>query len=393
MDGPMHSGSFVFSQIMRVVPHWEFQRLASKYDLDRQNLRFSAWDHFCAMVFAQLTYRESLRDIEICLGAQKSIRYHLGFSRSVKRTTLADANEQRDWRFFAALGERLIARTRKLYEDEPSAIDLDGPVYAMDSTMIDLSMALCPWANWTNRDAAVKMHTLLDLRTDLPAFVVVSEGNRSDQSGLDEVPIEQGGYYVLDRGYIDLRRLGRLSEGGAFFVIREHAGVRLRVVQSRQVDRSGSLRCDQTIKFTGRCSHTHWPKPMRRVGIFDSAHSKHMAFWTNHWALSALEISELYRQRWRIEIFFRWIKQNLRIRKFVGTTPNAVRVQIWTAISAYLLVAILRKQLGTERSITEMLQIISVNPFQQVPLGELLKIIDEADSQDASDNQLLLNGL
>ena len=344
------------------------------------------------MAFAQLTYRESLRDIETCLGAQESLRYHLGFSRSVKRTTLAYANEHRDWRFFAELGERLIRRARKLYEDEPSALDLDGAIYALDSTMIDLSLALCPWADWTGQDAAMKMHTLLDLRGELPAFVTITEGSRSDQSGLDDIPVEAGSYYVMDRGYIDLRRLKRVSQSGAYLVIREHAGVCWRVIESREVDRSGALRCDQTIRFTGRHSRAYWPEPMRRVGIFDQVHRKRMAFWTNQWTLPALTISELYRQRWRIEIFFRWIKQNLRIRSFYGTTPNAVRVQMWTAICTYLLVAILRKQLQTNRSITEILQIISVNVFQQVPIATLLIESTRTPRDDDCSNQLNLNG-
>jgi hypothetical protein len=387
----MHSGQYVFSQVMAVMRHWEFQRVARKHGADSGRLGFSAWDHFCAMAFAQLTYRESLRDIETCLGSQESLCYHLGLSRSVKRITLAYANEHRDWRFFAALGQRLIRRARGLYQDEPSGVDLDGASYALDSTMIDLSMALCPWANWTGRDAAVKMHTVLDLRAELPVFVTISPGDRSDQSALDEVPFEPGSYYVMDRGYIDLSRLHRLGRGGAYFVIREHAGVCLRVAQSRAVDRSGPLRCDQIIRFTGRYSRTHWPEPMRRIGIFDSVHRRHMAFWTNHWSLPALTISELYRQRWRIEIFFRWIKQNLRIRKFYGTTPNAVRVQIWSAINTYLLVAILRKELKLTRPITEILQILSVNVFQQIPVATILAKQLQKEEDGSSPNQLILN--
>jgi hypothetical protein len=388
----MHLGKFVFSQVMEVMPHWEFQRVARRHGLDRHKFRFSAWDHFCAMAFAQLTYRESLRDIETCLGTQDSLRYHLGFSCSVKRTTLAHANEHRDWRFFADLAERLIQRARKLYENEPLALDLEGATYALDSTMIDLSLALCPWADWTGRDAAVKMHTAIDLRGDLPAFITISEGNCSDQSALDDIPLQAGSYYVMDRGYIDLRRLQRFAAAGAYFVIREHAGVRLRVVSSRTVDRSTALRCDQTIRFVGRYSKEHWSQPMRRVGIFDPVHRRRMAFWTNQWALPAVTISELYRLRWRIEIFFRWIKQNLRLRSFYGTTSNAVRVQIWTAISTYLLVAILRKQLQTDRSITEILQIISVNAFQQTPLQELLANYAEKQPSISPCNQLYLNG-
>lgn len=388
----MPIGKFVFSQVMEVMRPWEFQRVARKHGVDSSKFGFSAWDHFCAMAFAQLTYRESLRDIETCLGSQPSLVYHLGFSRSVKRTTLAYANEHRDWRFFADLGERLIRRARALYQDEPSSLDLDGSVYALDSTMIDLSLALCPWADWTTRDAAVKMHTLLDLRGPLPSVVMISRGEQSDMSWLDDLPIEAGSYYVMDRGYIDLFRLQRFSQSGAFFVIRDRPGFCLRVTESRPVEPNGPLRCDQTIRFTGRYSKVHWPDRLRRVGIYDAVHHRRMAFWTNQWSLPALTISELYRHRWRIEIFFRWIKQNLRIRRFYGTTPNAIRIQLWTAISTYLLVAILRKELHSSRSLTQILQLISVHPFQKVPLQELLTESEKIQDTPPTHNQLHFNG-
>lgn len=388
----MHSGQFVFSQILARIPHWEFQRVARVHGLDSTKLKFTAWEHFAALVFAQLTFRDSLRDIEACLSAQRSIAYHLGFRRPVRRSTLADANEQRDWRFFADLTQRLMRRARLLYRDEPTALDLAADIYAIDATMIDLSLALCPWANWTGTDAAVKMHTMLDLRGPLPSFVTITRGGQNEMSWLDEVPLEAGSYYVMDRGYLDLRRLQRFDRAGAFFVIRERPDISFYVAESRPVDRTSTLRCDQTIRFNGQASRRTWPMPMRRVSIYDAEHHRRMAFWTNQWALSAWLIAELYRQRWQIELFFRWIKQNLRIRSFFGTTPNAVRVQLWSAIATYLAVAITRKQLGINRSLTSVLQIVSVNGFQKVPLQELLVENDTSSASLDIHNQLNLNG-
>jgi hypothetical protein len=388
----MHSGQFVFSQVLERVPHWEFQRIARRYNLDTPKLSFTAWEHFAAMAFAQLTFRESLRDIEACLGAQRSLAYHLGFRRPVRRSTLAYANEHRDWRFFAELGQRLMQKARQLYRDEPTALECEADIYALDATMIDLSLALCPWANWTGTDAAVKMHTLLDLRGPLPSFITITRGEQNEMAWLDEIPIEAGSYYVMDRGYLDLRRLQRFTREGAFFVIRERPDLSYYVAESRSVDRSTTLRCDQTIRFNGEDSRRSWPDRMRRVGIYDIKRARRMAFWTNQWTLPAATISELYRQRWQIEIFFRWIKQNLRIRNFYGTTPNAVRVQLWTAIGTYLAVAIARKQLGISRSLTTVLQIVSVNAFQKTPLAELLAENDTSASGFDTPNQLTLNG-
>lgn len=388
----MHSGQFVFSQVMERVPHWEFQRVARRHGVDSPKFSFTAWEHLSAMVFAQLTFRESLRDIEACLSSQRSLAYHLGFRRAVRRSTLAYANEHRDWRFFAEIGQRLMQRARTLYRDEPIAVDLDGDLYALDATMIDLSLALCPWANWTGTNAALKMHTLLDLRGPLPSFVTITRGGQNEMAWLDEIPLEAGSYYVMDRGYLDLRRLQRFTREGAFFVIRERPDLSFYVAQSRPVDRTTALRCDQTIRFNGADSRRSWPDCMRRVGIFDAEHSRRMAFWTNQWTLPAATISELYRQRWQIEIFFRWIKQNLRIRSFYGTTPNAVRVQLWTAICTYLAVAITRKQLGLTRPLSAVLQILSVNAFQKVPIVELFAELDTSEPNPTTSNQLTLNG-
>lgn len=387
----MHSGQFVFSQILARVPHWEFQRVASIHGLDSAKLKFTAWEHFAALAFAQLTGRESLRDIEACLSAQRSIAYHLGFRRPVRRSTLADANEHRDWRFFADVAQRLMRRARRLYRDEPRALEIGADIYALDATMIDLSLALCPWANWTGTDAAVKMHTLLDLRGPLPSFITISSGGKNEMASLDEVPLEAGSYYVMDRGYLDLQRLQRFDRAGAFFVIRERTDLRFYVAESRPVDRSTTLRCDQTIRFNGEASRRTWPAPMRRVSIYDAERHRRMAFWTNQWTLSALIISQLYRQRWQIELYFRWIKQNLRIRSFFGTTPNAVRVQLWSAIATYLAVAIARKELGIQQSLTTVLQILSVNAFKKVPLCELFTENDTSAETTPPYNQLIFN--
>lgn len=367
----MHVGRTVFSQIVEVVPHWLFQRLAQRHEQASGRLKFKAWEHFLALGFAQLTFRDSLRDIEACLGAQPRLAYHLGFRSRVARSTLADANEQRDWRLFAALAHWLMPQARALYADEPHALELDAPVYALDSSLIDLSLALCPWANWTGTDAAVKLHTLLELRGPLPAFVAVTPAEQGDSTILDQLPVEAGSFYVMDRGYIDLPRLARLAAAGAFFVVRERDAVRYYVRQSRAVDRSGDLRSDQTIRFTGDGSRRHWPGPMRRVSVFDSEHRRRLAFWTNHWLLPAATVAELYHQRWQIELFFRWIKQNLRIRAFYGTSPNAIRVQLWSAICAYLCVAITRKRLRLPQNLTTVLQIVSVHALHKVALAEL----------------------
>jgi len=367
----MNPGKTVFAQIMEQMPHWEFRRLVQRHQLDSARLKFTPWEHLLALCFAQLTFRESLRDIEACLGAQPRLAYHLGFRSRVTRSTLSDANDQRTWRLFADLAQWLMARARQLYRDEPQTLELEANIYAFDSSLIDLSLALCPWANWTGRDAAVKLHTLLDLRGPLPAFVAVTPATINDVLLLDELPVEPGSYYVMDRGYVDFRRLHRLAEAGAFFVVRERSDVRYYVRQSRQVDRSTSLRSDQSIRFKGEHSRRYWPEPMRRVSIFDAEHHRRLAFWTNQWQLTAALIAELYRQRWQIELFFRWIKQNLRIRGFYGTSPNAVRVQLWSAICAYLAVAITRKQLGLAHSLTTVLQIVSVHALQKVPLPEL----------------------
>lgn len=378
----MNQGKTVFAQVMACVSHWEFRRIVAEHDRVMRTRRVSAWDHFLAMSFAQLTFRESLRDIEACLGAQPSLCYHLGFRSRVTRSTLARVNEQRPWQLFAAVAQKLIQQARVLYRDEPNVLDLSAPVYALDSTFIDLSLALCPWANWTGADATVKLHTMLDLRASIPVFATITEGSFADVLWLDQVPIEPGSYWVLDRGYIDFRRLRRLAQAGAFFVIRERPDVKHYTAESRHVDRTAELRSDQTIRFNGATAARLWPEPMRRVSIYDSTHHRRLAFWTNLWTLPAIVIAELYRQRWQIELFFRWIKENLRLRSFYGTSPNAVRVQIWSAISAYLASAIARKRYGISTNLTTFLQVLSLHACARVPLPELFA--QSASSHPAS---------
>jgi hypothetical protein len=389
----MNEGKTVFAQVMACVPHWEFQRIVSAHDNAVRIRAFSAWDHFLAMSFAQITFRESLRDIEACLDSQPTLRYHLGFRSRVTRSTLARVNDQRPWQLFAAVAHKLIARARDMYRDEANVLDLEAPVYALDSTFIDLSMALCPWANWTGSDATVKLHTKLDLRGALPAFAQISEGSYADVLWLDEVPIEAGSYLVLDRGYIDFRRLRRIAQLGAFFIIRERPDVKYYTAESRGVDRRTPLRSDQTIRLNGTEASKLWPEPMRRVSIYDFEHHRRLAFWTNVWHLPAATIAELYRQRWQIELFFRWIKENLRLRAFYGTSPNAVRVQIWTAISAYLATAITRRTYNVTTNLTTFLQVLSLHACARVPVYQLFANSTTSDNTDPSIQQLEINGL
>lgn len=389
----MNEGRTVFAQIMSCVPHWEFRRAAVEHDKAQRTRAFSAWDHFLAMSFAQITFRESLRDIEACLDSQPRLRYHLGFRARVTRSTLARGNEQRPWQLFAAVAQRLIHRAREEYRDEPYVLDLKAPVYALDSTFIDLSLALCPWANWTGSDATIKLHTMLDLRAALPVFATITEGSYADVLWLDEVPIEPGSYLVIDRGYIDFRRLRRIAQAGAFFVVRDRKDVKTYTAQSRPVDRTTPVRSDQTIRFNGTEASRLWPEPMRRVSIYDFEHHRRLVFWTNVWDLPAATIAELYRQRWQIELFFRWIKENLRLRSFYGTSPNAIRVQIWSAISAYLASALARRTHNITTNLTTFLQVLSLHACSRVPLPQLFEKATTSDEALYANEQLEFNDL
>jgi DDE family transposase/uncharacterized protein DUF4372 len=361
----------VFTQVLSLGHHETFHRCVERYRGDACIKSFSCYDQWLAMAFAQLTYRESLRDLEAALGARRSLLYQMGFRGRVVRSTLADANERRDWRIYADWAQTLIRRARKLYASEPFALELDQTVYALDATVIDLCLSLFPWARFRSTKAAIKLHTLLDLRGSIPTFVALTEGLVHDVNILDELPIEAGAIYIMDRGYLDFTRLARLTSAGAFFVIRAKSNLKSYVVESRPVDRSCGLRCDQTIRLRGFYSKQGYPATLRRVRFYDIKHERSLVFLTNHFGLTALQVAELYRARWQIELFFKWIKGHLRIRAFVGTSENAVRIQIWTALSTYLLVAILKKTLKLEPSLHEILQVLSVTPFEKVPVPEL----------------------
>ncbi len=385
----VNTGQAVFAQIMARIPHWEFQRAyrACGARAPRSDA-LSPWDHFLSLCFAQLTFRQSLRDIEACLRAQPGLAYHLGFRGAITRSALARANEQRDWQPWAMLARKLMPKVRALYQTEPMALDLDVPVIAIDSSLIDLSLALCPWANFTGVKAALKLHAALDLRGPVPAFVNVTSGEESDMGGLDHLPVEPGSVYVMDRGYIDFRRLRRLTDQGAFFVIRARPDVRFYVRASRTVDRSGSLRADQIIRFNGSDVPDHWPGDLRRVTIYDVEHSRRLAFWTNLWDVPAAVVAEAYRQRWQIELFFRWLKHGLRIQTFYGTSDNAVRLQLWASICVYLAMATTRKQLGITANLTTFVQVLSLHALSKSPVAELFAENDTSETNDETHNQL-----
>jgi hypothetical protein len=373
----MYEGRTVFAQLMDHLPRRTFQRLVKRYDGSKTVRFFTYWDQFLCMAFAQLTYRESLRDIEACLGAVPDKLYHMGFrTRTVARSTLANANERRDWRLYADLAQRLVVEARRLYVDE--TIDLEGldatnqTVYALDATTIDLCLSLFPWARFRTTKAGIKLHTLLDLRGAIPVFIWITDAKRADVEVLDVLVAEPGSIYLFDRAYVDFERLHRLNEERALFVTRAKTNLRWRRRYSRPVDRSTGLVCDQTIVLTRKESAEAYPAALRRVKYRDPETGKVLVFLTNDFTLPALTIAHLYRLRWQVELFFKWIKQHLRIKAFFGTSANAVKTQIWIAISTYLLVAIARKRLGIERDLYTILQILSVYTFQKSPLAQVL---------------------
>lgn len=388
----MNSGRTVFAQVMERIPHWEFRRLAERYDPADGRRHMSSWDHFLTLAFAQMTFRRSLRDIEACL-QPVGVAHSLGIRARVTRSTLARANEQRSWQLASEVVKKLMARAQKLYAEDPGTLGLPGPVIAVDSTLIDLSLALCPWANWNDSSAAVKLNTALDLRGPIPVVLSLVEGYVADVTFLDQLPITPGAYYILDRGYVDLGRLRRIAESAAFFVIRERQDVRHYVVASRPVDRSGSLRADQSIRFNGPIARKSWPGLMRRVTMYDSEQRMRLEFWTNNWTLPASTITELYRHRWQIETFFRWVKGTLQIDVFFGTTPNAVRIQLWTAVAVYLSIAIVRKELRIDVNLTTLVQILSLHALAKVPIHQLVAKPSTTESTNEDDNQLLINYL
>ena len=364
----MNLGRTVFAQLISFLPDREFRRCVSRCGGDRRLRSFSCWDQFLTMAFAQLTYRESLRDIEACLRSLSGKLYHMGFRSQVARSTLADANESRDWRIYADFAQVLIRIARPLYARDPIGVDLKQSLYALDSTTIDLCLTLFPWANFRRHKAAVKMHTLLDLRGNIPTFIHITDGKTPDCNVLDEYLPEPGAFYVMDRAYVDFKRLFVFTRCSSFFVVRTKRNVVLQRRYSHAVDKSRGLRSDQTVMLGAVESAKAYPDPLRRVSYFDAATNKRLKFLTNNFALPALTIAEIYRSRWQVELFFKWIKQHLRIKNFYGCSENAVKTQIWIAVSVYVLVAIVRKRLGLEASLYQILQILSVTLFEKTPI-------------------------
>ena len=362
----------VFAQLLARIHPEQFRRCVDRYSGHYKVSTFSCWDQFLAMAFAQITYRQSLADLETCLRSRPDQLYHMGFRSTVAHSTLADANRTRDWRIYADLAQGLISRARRLYVGEPLGVDLKQTIYALDSTTIDLCLTLFPWARFRSTKAAIKLHTLLDVRGPIPTFITITEGKQSDVSILDELIPEPGAFYIMDRGYLDFARLYTLHRAAAFFVTRTKAGVLLDRLESRLVDRTTSVRSDHVVRLRTPISAAHYPERLRRVAFRDPEDGKVLVFLTNNFTLSAETIAKLYKLRWRVELFFKWIKQNLRLQHFFGTSDNAVKTQIWIAICVYVLVAIMRKELKLELSLSQILQILSVNPFEQVALVQLV---------------------
>jgi hypothetical protein len=386
----MNQGRTVFSQLISFLPDREFRRCVGRYQGDLRVRGLTCWDQYLAMAFAQLTYRESLRDIEACLRSLQGKLYHLGFRGQVARSTLANANEVRDWRIFADFAHRLIATARGLYVSEPMGVDLGESLYALDSTTIDLCLALFPWARFRQHKAAVKIHALLDLHGNIPTFIRVTSGDVHDVNILDEILPEPGAFYVMDRAYIDFQRLFVLTLSAAFFVVRTKSNVLLERRYSHSVDKSTGVRSDQTVILSSFESASAYPDPLRRVSYYDAETNKRLKFLTNNFTLPALTIAQIYKQRWQVELFFKWIKQHLRIKAFYGTSENAVKTQIWIAVSMYVLVAIVRKRLGLEGSLYQILQILSVTLFEKTAILRALRASDSRNDLPDPGNQLIL---
>jgi Domain of unknown function (DUF4372)/Transposase DDE domain len=386
----MNIGKTLFAQLMDFLPWTTFTRIVNRYGGNRYVKSLTCADQFRVMAFAQLTYRESLRDIEVCLSAQAAKLYHMGFRQEIKRSTLADANESRDWRIHAEFAQRLIEQARKLYLGDSFGIELENTTYALDSTTIDLCLSLFPWALFRTTKSAVKMHTLLDLRGNIPSFIHISDGKLGDVNVLDILVLEPGAIYVMDRGYLDFARLYVMHQTQAFFVTRAKSNTRLRRVYSAPVDRSTGIICDQTVALTGATSRKDYPEHLRRIRYKDAETGKTLVFLTNNFALPAASICALYKSRWQVELFFKWIKQHLRIKKFYGTSENAVKSQIWIAMSVYVLVAIVKKRLNLDASLYTLLQILSVTLFEKMPLQQAFQGRNYKSEQDNDCNQLNL---
>lgn len=386
----MYSGKLVFAQLMEHLPLHTFRRCVQRYPSKYPTKTFSHLDQFLCMAFAQLTFRESLRDIETCLRAHQAKLYHLGIRGNIAKSTLADANEQRDWHIYEDFAISLIQIARKLYASDSFAVELEQTAYALDTTTIDLCLSVFPWAHFRQAKAAVKMHTLLDLRGNIPTFIHITDGKMHEVNVLDILIPEAGSFYIMDRGFTDFARWFTLHQAQAFFVIRGKSNLLFRRVYSRPVDKSTGLRCDQTIMLTAPKALKDYPQHLRRIKFYDAEHDRHLAFLTNNFDLPALTIAQLYRCRWQVELFFKWIKQHLRIKRFYGTTENAVKTQIWIAISVYVLVAIVKKRLKTEASLYKILQILSLALFEKTPLDQLVKNSDTQIDVCDNDNQMNL---
>ncbi len=386
----MNTGRTVFSQLIEYAPNKEFQKCVGRYRGDSHLRDFSCWDQFLAMAFAQLTYRESQRDIEACLRSRSVKLYHMGWRGKVARSTLADANESHDWRIYADFAQVLISIARPLYASDPIGVDLDESLYALDSTTIDLCLSLFPWAKFRKHKAAIKMHTLLDLHGNIPTFIGITDGKVADVNILDEIFPEAGAFYVMDRGYIDFERLYVFTLCSAFFVTRTKSNVLLQRRYSHSVDKTTGVRSDHTVILTALDSAKAYPDALRRVSYLDVVTRKRLKFLTNNFVLPALTIAQIFKSRWQIELFFKWIKQHLRIKAFYGTSENAVKTQIWIAVSVYVLVAIARKRLGLDVSLYQILQILSVTLFEKVPILQAFQASNSQSELYDSPNQLIL---
>ena len=387
----MYAGKLVFAQLTDLIHAEQFHRCVRRYHGDYKVKSFSCWSQFLCMAFGQLTYRESLRDVETCLRSRPDQLYHLGIRGLVSRSVLADANRERDWRSYHDLAQLLIRRARVLYANEPLGWELNETVYALDSTTIDLCLKLFPWARFRRAKAAITLHTLLDLRGSIPTFISISQGKQADVRVLDELVLEPGAFYVMDRGYVDFKRLYGFVLAGAFFVTRAKSNLQYTRSESLPVDATSGVRSDQMIWLRNPSSIKHYPAKLRRIHYVDAATGKSLVFLTNNFALPALTIALLYKGRWKVELFFKWIKQHLRIKHFYGTTDNAVKTQVWISICVYVLVAIMKKQLHSELSLYSILQILSINAFEQKPLNQILVDFDPRDLGGDSCNQLIFS--
>ena len=386
----MHTGKMIFAQLMDFVSMPEFRKCVKRYQGDKGVRNFTCWDQFLCMAFAQLTYRESLRDIEACLRTKSKKLYHLGIRGKVARSTLADANDKRDWKIYQEFAMVLIREARSLYSNDSFSVRLNRATYALDSTTIDLCLSLFPWAKFRRTKAAVKVHTLLDLRGSIPSIIVISRGNLHDVNILDELLLEPGAIYIMDRGYLDFARLFRIKEASAFFVTRSKKNTQFRRLCSHDTDRNTGIIADQTITLTGISSNNDYPEKLRRIAYRDPETKKRLVFLTNNFVLAATTIAALYKARWQIELFFKWIKQHLRIKAFFGTSENAVRSQIWIAVTTYVLVAIIKKRLSLHQSLYTILQILSTSIFEKIPILSLFQDVDDLVEELADSKQLKL---